>query len=240
MRAVSVPFSPGRPSRLKNEPGIFPAAYMRSSTSTVSGRKSTSRSEPATAVASTIVSPWRTTTAPEACLAILPVSNEISLPAISTETRVTAASLLIFSAFLVRPSVGGSVSFILCSERTSSLADRSGILQAAEDHVRRREIGGRRGLVAPAHDPVGADDHERALGEAALVQHAEGACRPLPWARSPRAAGCSRRASRGTPSAPRCCRRRRRRSTAPSAVISPSSLSYSCSWSVHTGLNANG
>src|SRR5207245_6896244 len=50
---------------------------------------------PATAVASTIVSPWRTTTAPDACLAILPVSNEISLPEISTETRVTA-SLLIF------------------------------------------------------------------------------------------------------------------------------------------------
>ena len=43
MRAVSVPFSPERPSRLKNEPGIFPAEYMRSSTSTVSGRKSTSR-----------------------------------------------------------------------------------------------------------------------------------------------------------------------------------------------------
>ena len=37
------------------------------------------------------MSPWRTTTAPEACLAILPVSNEISLPAISTETVVTAS-----------------------------------------------------------------------------------------------------------------------------------------------------
>jgi len=35
MRAVRVPFSPARPSRLKNEPGILPAAYMRSSTSTV-------------------------------------------------------------------------------------------------------------------------------------------------------------------------------------------------------------
>src|SRR6202049_1387074 len=110
MRAVSVAFSPGRPSRLKNEPGIFPVAYMRSSTSTVRGRKSTSRSEPATAVARTMVSPWRTTTAPEACLAILPVSNEISLPAISTEIRVTA-SLLMFTAFLFRPSVGGPFSF---------------------------------------------------------------------------------------------------------------------------------
>ena len=42
-RAVSVAFSPARPSRLKNDPGILPAAYIRSSTSTVSGRKSTSR-----------------------------------------------------------------------------------------------------------------------------------------------------------------------------------------------------
>src|SRR3954463_1934590 len=98
MRAVSVPFSPARPSRLKNEPGILPAAYMRSSTSTVSGRKSTSRRLPMVAVLRTIVSPWRTTTAPEACLAILPVSNEISWPEISTETVVTA-SLLICAAF---------------------------------------------------------------------------------------------------------------------------------------------
>ena len=30
----------GRPSRRKNEPGILPAAYMRSSTSMVSGKKS--------------------------------------------------------------------------------------------------------------------------------------------------------------------------------------------------------
>jgi hypothetical protein len=57
MRAVSVAFSPERPSRLKNEPGILPAAYIRSSTSTVKGRKSTSRSEPTVAVLSTMVSP---------------------------------------------------------------------------------------------------------------------------------------------------------------------------------------
>ena len=36
------------------------------------------------------MSPARTTTAPEACLASLPVSNEISVPPISTETRVTS------------------------------------------------------------------------------------------------------------------------------------------------------
>src|SRR6185437_14599530 len=106
-----------RPSRLKKEPGIFPAEYIRSSTSTVSGRKSTSRWPPAVAVERTIVSPWRTTTAPEACLAILPVSNEISLPAISTETRVTA--LLLILNCLPSPPVGrrSRFLFILVSER---------------------------------------------------------------------------------------------------------------------------
>src|SRR5262249_15775160 len=59
MRAVSVAFSPGRPSRLKKEPGILPVAYMRSSTSTVKGRKSTSRTAPPPALASTILSPPR-------------------------------------------------------------------------------------------------------------------------------------------------------------------------------------
>ncbi len=115
MRAVSVAFSPGRPSRLKKEPGILPAAYMRSSTSTVNGRKSTSRSWPATAVARTIVSPWRTTTAPEACLAILPVSKEISLPAISTASRVTVL-LFIFTAFSGRAWFGGLACFFSRSE----------------------------------------------------------------------------------------------------------------------------
>ena len=58
---------------------------------------------------------------------------------------------------------------------------------------------GERGLVAPAHDRVRADQHERALREAARVQHAERRGRPRPWARSPRAArsstpSCSRNA----------------------------------------------
>ena len=52
--------SPSRrraPSRRKKEPGILPAAYCRSSTSTVRGRKSTSRRLPIVAVQRTIVSP---------------------------------------------------------------------------------------------------------------------------------------------------------------------------------------
>ena len=40
MRAVRVARSVARPSRLKKPPGILPAAYIRSSTSTVSGKKS--------------------------------------------------------------------------------------------------------------------------------------------------------------------------------------------------------
>src|SRR5918994_720915 len=94
MRAVSVAFSPALPSRRKNEPGILPAAYMRSSTSTVSGRKSTSRSLPAVAVQRTIVSPERTTTDPLAWRASFPVSKEISSPPTSTETRVTSNMLI--------------------------------------------------------------------------------------------------------------------------------------------------
>src|SRR6202795_1394200 len=175
MRAVSVPFSPGRPSRLKNEPGIFPEAYMRSSTSTVRGRKSTSRTFPATAVQRTIVSPWRTTTAPEACLAILPVSNEISLPAISTETRVTA-SLLIFTAFLFRPSVGGPFLFSLFPNGRS-LADcagssgwaaalcAGGLGETFAQQLDAWQVARRVGLVAPAHDTVGTCDDQRPLGK---------------------------------------------------------------------------
>ena len=59
MRAVRIARSVGRPSRLKNPPGIFPAAYMRSSTSTVSGKKSapSRASVRPCAVPSTTVSP---------------------------------------------------------------------------------------------------------------------------------------------------------------------------------------
>jgi hypothetical protein len=79
---------------------------MRSSTSIVRGRKSTSRSAPAVAVASTIVSPARTTTEPLAWRASLPVSKLISVSPISTETRL-GSNILFLSA---PPPVGGSSS----------------------------------------------------------------------------------------------------------------------------------
>ena len=66
MRTAS---SVGRPSRRKNEPGILPAAYARSSTSTVRGKKSTPgrTSWAALAVVSTVVVPMDATTAPWLC-----------------------------------------------------------------------------------------------------------------------------------------------------------------------------
>src|SRR6266581_4264818 len=102
MRAVRIARSVGRPSRLKKPPGIFPAAYMRSSTSTVSGKKSApSRgSIRPCAVANTIVSPERTTTEPSACFASLPVSNVISRPPIVTLTSARRSVAIAICLFL--------------------------------------------------------------------------------------------------------------------------------------------
>ena len=90
-RAERVALSVGRPSRRKNEPGIFPAAYMRSSTSMVSGKKSTPsrgwRLE--VAVASTSVPPMLATTEPSACRASLPVWKAISAPPTTPATDVS-------------------------------------------------------------------------------------------------------------------------------------------------------
>src|SRR4249919_59550 len=75
-RAVRIAVSDGRPSRRKNPPGILPAAYMRSSTSIVSGKKSIpSRGCAVVQVARTCVSPYVTTHEPSACWASLPDSN---------------------------------------------------------------------------------------------------------------------------------------------------------------------
>src|SRR5206468_3454001 len=80
-RAVRIAVSDGRPSRRKKPPGILPAAYMRSSTSTVNGKKSMpSRGFDVVHVASTWVSPRVSTHAPCACRASLPTSTDISAP----------------------------------------------------------------------------------------------------------------------------------------------------------------
>src|SRR5262245_13168656 len=120
MRAVRIARSVGRPSRLKKPPGIFPAAYMRSSTSIVSGKKS-APSRPSVrpwAVARTMVSPERMTTAPSACFDSLPVSNVLSLPPISTDTETGAAccspSMMLIAVFLHCACVeGGNLNQLL-------------------------------------------------------------------------------------------------------------------------------
>ena len=59
-RALKISFSVGLPSRLKNPPGILPAAYLFSRYSTESGRKLTSNfgSREATTVPRTTVPPY--------------------------------------------------------------------------------------------------------------------------------------------------------------------------------------
>ena len=92
MRHVRIARSLGRLSRLMKPPGIAPLAYMRSSTSTVRGKKSVpSRGSRApTAVTSTRLSPERTSTDPFACFARRPVSKMISWPPMSATTRVAS------------------------------------------------------------------------------------------------------------------------------------------------------
>src|SRR5690242_13911612 len=131
MRAVRIARSVGRPSRLKKPPGIFPAAYIRSSTSTVSGKKSApSRgSVRPCAVPRTTVCPLETTTAPSACFASFPVSKVISRPPISTDTETgtpagrSASTMLISLLFLHCACEGwrlGQVSRLCARARPSS------------------------------------------------------------------------------------------------------------------------
>src|SRR5215471_19235365 len=102
-RQVRMARSVGRPSRRKKLPGMRPAAYMRSSTSTVRGKKSMpSRIEwAALAVTSTSVRPRRATTAPWLWNASLPVSKlrVVSVPDNGVDTAMGSAIVaLLFPA----------------------------------------------------------------------------------------------------------------------------------------------
>src|SRR5690242_18497689 len=79
-RQVRIASVDGRPSRRKNEPGMRPTAYIRSSTSTVSGKKSKCSLGvlPAVVADRTVVSPSWTITEPAACLASRPVEKTTS------------------------------------------------------------------------------------------------------------------------------------------------------------------
>ena len=74
-----IAFSVCLPSLLKKPPGILPAEYILSSTSTVNGKKSIPSLIALfeTAVTNTVVSPDLTTIEPGACIANFPVSNSI-------------------------------------------------------------------------------------------------------------------------------------------------------------------
>ncbi len=95
-RQVRMASSLGRPSRRKNEPGILPAAYDRSSTSTVNGKKSMpSRTLlAALAVVRTFVPPIDATTAPIDWGASLPVSkvSVFSVPETGPDTTMGSAT----------------------------------------------------------------------------------------------------------------------------------------------------
>jgi hypothetical protein len=109
MRAVRIARSVGRPSRLKKPPGIFPAAYIRSSTSTVRGKKSapSRASVRPMAVARTTVSPLRTSTAPSACLANFPVSKLISLRPTVADTAACSCTIVVLMYCLLFLLGGG-------------------------------------------------------------------------------------------------------------------------------------
>ena len=111
MRAVRIARSVGRPSRLKNPPGILPAAYIRSSTSTVSGKKSapSRASRRPCAVARIMVSPLVTTTAPSACLARWPVSKTISSRPTVTATEAFDGAMVLMCLLLLVGDGGGGL-----------------------------------------------------------------------------------------------------------------------------------
>ena len=95
-RLARISLSDGRPSRLRNPPGILPAAYVFSRYSTVRGKNGREEvlGETVTA-AKTIVSPNRSVAEPAACLASRPVSIVSGRPAnwVSIRCTVTTFSL---------------------------------------------------------------------------------------------------------------------------------------------------
>src|SRR5438094_852561 len=114
-RQVRIASSLGRPSRRKNEPGIRPAAYIRSSTSTVSGKKSNCSLGCLLAVVAerTTVSPSWASADPAACRASRPVEKTISRvpnePLSITARDCCAPRFVAVVVVLVRAQVLGEV-----------------------------------------------------------------------------------------------------------------------------------
>src|SRR5918993_457708 len=120
----------GRPSRRKNEPGILPAAYERSSTSTVSGKKSKpSRGFlPALVAERSIVSSSRyAATAPCACCASRPVSNRTVRVPKRPLSRTASAAVI---------SGPSKRSLLLCLDSRARLAHEHSKEQEQADYRR--------------------------------------------------------------------------------------------------------
>src|ERR1035437_4466060 len=156
-RAVRVALSLGRDSRLMNPPGILPAAYMRSSTSTVSGKKSwfSRPSARATAVTSTTVSSQRMRTAPFACLASLPVSRVMVRPPTSTSTVWTVVMKYLRILFWPPHTLRGSPSH---GQGTAALFAQLEILDQGTValHVLRLQVVEQATTVADHHEQSSA------------------------------------------------------------------------------------
>ena len=120
-RDVRIPLSLALPSRFLKPPGILPTAYIFSSKSTCSGKKSIpSRGlSDMVTLTMTTVSPQRTTHEPFACSAYLPVSTMTFLPPTSVSNCLKFSNILLL---LVR-SHGRSPTFrLLYPARRSAAA----------------------------------------------------------------------------------------------------------------------
>ena len=123
-------WSVARPSRRKNEPGILPAAYIRSSMSTVRGKKSTpSRTlREAVAVQSTMVLPSWARTAPSASCASLPAWKDmvLSVPLIGDETETGSVMCVLLFPRVSRVWFGAPASSQLSATRATVSARGAG------------------------------------------------------------------------------------------------------------------
>ena len=112
--------SPGRPSLRKNEPGIWPTAYIRSSTSIVRGKKSNWSLGvlPAVVADRSIVSSSRyAVTEPAAWRASRPVSNlTVRVPNLPLSITVSTAEMIGFGMRLSHERLS-----YLCAERSRDM-----------------------------------------------------------------------------------------------------------------------
>ena len=194
MRATSVPFSVLRPSRLKNEPGILPAAYMRSSTSTVSGRKSTSRRLPAVAVLRTTGVALADDDGAGGLLGHLArLEGDLGSGDLDGDTGLGSTHMKLSSCPRARPSVGAPASLLGFCIRTALIVAEVGQQPrvghpgvpavSEEQHRRRRRAGGaarrarraargpRRGTAAVGVEAREVEaEHARALPQVRVVE----------------------------------------------------------------------